>query len=217
VPRTCALRTDRREVVADAAAAPHGLGGLRERRVDARAPSVTSVTESPTGWTKQLMSVAARSVPAAELIRPAGTKPCCCASRNFASQCARLVFRLGLRRARGRHGDATSPTVRFTALGVLLDQYFAGNFLLRQAGDFFFFGQRDQIDLLHVSWAPPAFNPWNFTPGERHATALTERCGGGRRRARSRCGRWTRPIARLRPDAGREGRRAVEFPMRSTR
>jgi hypothetical protein len=29
-----ALRTDRREVVADAAAAPHGLGGLRERRVD---------------------------------------------------------------------------------------------------------------------------------------------------------------------------------------
>jgi hypothetical protein len=48
------------------------------------------VIESPTGCTKQLISVAVSWVPAAELMRPAGTKPRSCASRNFASQWARL-------------------------------------------------------------------------------------------------------------------------------
>jgi hypothetical protein len=48
------------------------------------------VTESPTGCTKQLISVAASVVPAALLMRPAGTKPFSCASRNLASQWARL-------------------------------------------------------------------------------------------------------------------------------
>jgi hypothetical protein len=51
--------------------------------------SSISVIESPTGCTKQLISVAVSWVPAAELMRPAGTKPRSCASRNFASQCAR--------------------------------------------------------------------------------------------------------------------------------
>ena len=37
--------------------------------------SPTSETESPTGCTKQLMSVARKSVPAAELMRPPGIKP----------------------------------------------------------------------------------------------------------------------------------------------
>ncbi len=38
-------------------------------------PSTDSETESPTGCTKQLISVARRSVPAAELMRPPGMKP----------------------------------------------------------------------------------------------------------------------------------------------
>ena len=42
--------------------------------------------ESPTGCTKQLMSVAARGVPAADWMRPAGRKPCCSAHRK-ASRC----------------------------------------------------------------------------------------------------------------------------------
>ena len=38
-------------------------------------PSTVSETESPTGCTKQLMSVAWSCVPAAELTRPPGMKP----------------------------------------------------------------------------------------------------------------------------------------------
>jgi hypothetical protein len=38
--------------------------------------------ESPTGCTKQLISVAVSEVPAAELMRPAGMKPRSCGSRN---------------------------------------------------------------------------------------------------------------------------------------
>src|SRR3989304_3041481 len=53
-------------------------------------PSTISGIESPTGCTKQLMSVAVSVVPAAELMRPAGTKPCSCASRKRFSQRARL-------------------------------------------------------------------------------------------------------------------------------
>jgi len=52
-------------------------------------PSSSSAIASPTGWTKQLIRVADKDVPAAEAIRPAGTKPRRCASRNFASQWAR--------------------------------------------------------------------------------------------------------------------------------
>ena len=58
-------------------------------------PSTTSVIESPTGCTKQLISVAVSEVPAAELMRPAGMKPRSCASANFASHCARFAFGLG--------------------------------------------------------------------------------------------------------------------------
>src|SRR5258706_3864828 len=52
-------------------------------------PSTTSEIESPTGCTKQLMSVACRLTPAAELMRPAGMKPSCCACRKRRSQAAR--------------------------------------------------------------------------------------------------------------------------------
>src|SRR6185312_7333237 len=41
------------------------------------------------GWTKQLIRVAERSVPAADWMRPAGRKPCCMASTNFACHEAR--------------------------------------------------------------------------------------------------------------------------------
>ena len=63
-----------REVVADAAAAAHGLGRLASARCRCRAGRRRSpAIESPTGCTKQLISVASRIPdPAAELIRPAG-------------------------------------------------------------------------------------------------------------------------------------------------
>ena len=54
-------------------------------------PSSTWAMESPTGCTKQLISVAVSSVPAAELMRPAGTKPRCCTCRKRASHCARCA------------------------------------------------------------------------------------------------------------------------------
>src|SRR5262245_75596 len=53
-------------------------------------PSTTSEIESPTGCTKQLMSVACIAMPAAELMRPAGMKPASCASRKRRSQWARF-------------------------------------------------------------------------------------------------------------------------------
>ncbi|VEB41589.1 Uncharacterised protein [Chromobacterium violaceum] len=49
-------------------------------------PCSVSDTESPTGWTKQLISVALRSVPAAELMRPPGMKPWSSASKNSGSK-----------------------------------------------------------------------------------------------------------------------------------
>ncbi len=52
-------------------------------------PSRRSDTESPTGCTKQLISVAWMPVPAAELMRPAGTKPFSCAHRKRAAQASR--------------------------------------------------------------------------------------------------------------------------------
>ena len=52
-------------------------------------PSFDSETESPTGCTKQLISVAWMPVPAAELMRPAGTKPLSSAQRKRAVQVSR--------------------------------------------------------------------------------------------------------------------------------
>src|ERR671914_2649133 len=56
-------------------------------------PSTTSEIESPTGCTKQLMSVACSATPAAELMRPAGMKPSSWACRKRFSQCARSASR----------------------------------------------------------------------------------------------------------------------------
>jgi hypothetical protein len=74
-------------------------------------PSSGIEIESPTGCTKQLISVAARPVPAAELMRPAGTKPRCCASRNLASHSARRASGSTAASARATR-RRTSSTVR---------------------------------------------------------------------------------------------------------
>ena len=74
-------------------------------------PSTTSVIESPTGCTKQLISVAVSVVPAAELMRPAGMKPRSCASWNFASHCARRSSGSAVASARATR-RRTSSTVR---------------------------------------------------------------------------------------------------------
>src|SRR5690606_529730 len=54
-------------------------------------PASDSVIESPTGCTKQLMSVLCRSVPAALFTRPAGTKPCSIAHRNSSAYFLRCL------------------------------------------------------------------------------------------------------------------------------
>ena len=97
-------------------------------------PSTISVIESPTGCTKQLISVAVSEVPAAELMRPAGMKPRSCASRKRASQCAR--FSSGSTAASARATRArTSLHARLAALGVFLEQDLARDLLLGQALD----------------------------------------------------------------------------------
>src|SRR6185295_16140623 len=85
-------------------------------------PSTTSEMESPTGWTKQLMSVACRLTPAAELMRPAGMKPSSCACRKRRSQAAR--------RAQAHLLDRG-----FLALGVFFDQRVAADLLLSDRRD----------------------------------------------------------------------------------
>ena len=85
--------------------------------------------ESPTGCTKQLISVAVSVVPAAELMRPAGMKPRSCASWNFVSHCARLSSGSAMRE-RARHAPAHVLDRAFLSLGVLLDQNLARDLLL---------------------------------------------------------------------------------------
>src|SRR5258706_12060093 len=71
-------------------------------------PSTTSEIESPTGCTKQLMSVAWSWMPAAELMRPAGMKPSSCACRKRRSQVPRLSSRSGWARARATRARTCS-------------------------------------------------------------------------------------------------------------
>src|SRR5271154_2397415 len=73
-------------------------------------PSRDSAIEAPTGWAEPLMRGAGRGVPAAELIRPAGMKPCCIASRKRFSHCARRASgsaRANARATRARTWDAS--------------------------------------------------------------------------------------------------------------
>src|SRR6266853_1741884 len=91
-------------------------------------PSTISEIESPTGCTKQLMSVACIGIPAAELMRPAGMKPASIASWKRRSQWACL--------------SGTSATARahlldrlLLALGVLLEQRLAADLLVGERGD----------------------------------------------------------------------------------
>src|SRR5262245_51734391 len=74
-------------------------------------PSTTSEIESPTGCTKQLMSVACIWMPAAELMRPAGMKPASSVSANLRSHWARFSGVSTAARARATRAR-TSATVR---------------------------------------------------------------------------------------------------------
>ena len=78
-------------------------------------PSSSCAMESPTGCTKQLISVAARSVPAAEWMRPAGTNPDASACANRASQAARSAGASAAASARATRAR-TSATLRSSPL-----------------------------------------------------------------------------------------------------
>ncbi len=71
-------------------------------------PSTTSEIESPTGCTKQLMSVACIGIPAAELMRPAGMKPASIASWKRRSQWACLSGTSAAARARATRERTSS-------------------------------------------------------------------------------------------------------------
>src|SRR5581483_599892 len=77
-------------------------------------PSHLPEIESPTGCTKQLMKVACSRVPAAELIRPAGTNPAVIAARNFFSQWTRF-FAVSTRASARATRRCTSATDRSPA------------------------------------------------------------------------------------------------------
>ena len=83
-------------------------------------PSSTWAIESPTGCTKQLISVADRAVPAADWMRPAGMKPCSSASRKRGFPKGVLVGGFGLAKARALHtvhvpDGGSSPLAYFSA------------------------------------------------------------------------------------------------------
>src|SRR5436190_3731006 len=71
-------------------------------------PSTTSEIESPTGCTKQLMSVACSCTPAAEFMRPAGMKPSFWACRKRRSQWARRSSLSAWARARATRRRTSS-------------------------------------------------------------------------------------------------------------
>ena len=102
-------------------------------------PSTVSETESPTGCTKQLISVTSRIPdPAAELIRPPGMNPSSSAFRNTGSQRRRI--RLD-RRQRPRDPLPHRPRrvrpveVALGPLGVLLPQHVEAYLLPGQVGE----------------------------------------------------------------------------------
>ena len=87
-------------------------------------------TESPTGCTKQLMSVACRSVPAAELTRPPGMKPAGeRLEEGLLSWRCRVVFSTAGQRFAPRGAERLRGIV-FVALGVFFKQHIDADLLL---------------------------------------------------------------------------------------
>jgi len=127
-----ALRPDGREVVADAAAAAHGLGRLLQRGIDARLPSTTSEIESPTGCTKQLISVAWKPDAGGGVDAPGGDEAFLLRLQEAALPMGAPLLGLGLRQ-RARHAAAHVIDRGLLLLGVFLEQRIAADFLLGRA------------------------------------------------------------------------------------
>ncbi len=126
-------RADRGEVVADAAAAAHGLGGLRQGGVDAG----TAVDDFGDGVADRLHEAVDQrrlQVGAGGGIDAAGRHEAVLLrlEEEFLPMTS-FVFRLdGGQRA--RHAGAHVMHVLFVALGVFLEQDFAGNLLFCRQG-----------------------------------------------------------------------------------
>ncbi len=130
-----ALRPDAGKVVADAAAAPHRLGRLGQRRIDAGL-AVDRLDDRVADRLHEAVDQGGLEVGAGGGIDAAGRdetvflRP---QELGFPVGAILLLLDLGQ-----RIGDALAHVVHigFLALGVLLDQHLAGDFLLREGGEF---------------------------------------------------------------------------------
>ena len=142
-----AHRTDRREVVADAAAAAHGLGGLRERGVDAGL-AVDDFDDRIADRLHEAVDQRRREVGAGGGVDTAGRNEAVfLRPEEFRFPVRALLFFLvGGERVR----DAAAHVMHggFLALGVLFDQHLGRDFLLGQRRDLGGVGDRRQGQLL---------------------------------------------------------------------
>jgi hypothetical protein len=124
-----ALRTDRREVVADTAAAPHRLGGLRERRVDPGA-TVGHLGDRIADGLDEAVDERCREIGAGGGADPPGGHEALLLRLEEPRLPAGALV-LGFGGGEGA-GDPAAHVVNrgFLALGVLLDQHLDGDFLL---------------------------------------------------------------------------------------
>jgi hypothetical protein len=132
--RAAHARTDRAdagEVVTDAATAAHGFRCLRQRGVDARALVFDFGDRIADRLHEAVDQRGGELGAGGGTDAPRGHEAALLRVEEFRFPVRAAVFRLGLGE-RFRHTAAHFADRGFTTLGVLLDQYFAGNFLLRQ-------------------------------------------------------------------------------------
>ncbi len=141
-----ALRSDRREIVADAATAPHRFGRLGQRRVDA-GTAIGVFDDGVANRLHEAVDQRCLEVGAGSGIDPASrNETVFLGPQELRFPVGLICFRLNLGQ---RVGDATADVmdVGFFALGILFDEHFGGNFLFRQRCELRCFGNVSQRKL----------------------------------------------------------------------
>ncbi|MDT4810427.1 hypothetical protein FQZ97_433360 [compost metagenome] len=187
-----ARRPDRREVIAHAAAAAHGLGRLRHRGVDA-GPPVTRFRHRVAHRLHEAVDQRGLDTGAGGGIDAPGRHEAVflCPQEARAPGLA-LVLRLGLRQ-RQRHTLPDVGNAAFFALGVFFDQDFGGDFLRRHGT------VNDLVVCVHVCahHAPrlgESVDPGRASPARRAADSAAA-CHGQAGAAGTACARSSRRFA----------------------